>query len=287
MYYGPETIGVYGWANESGYDNWDQNRVYREWGYYFTVYYANPSNQVSGYCGITGTTRWQDDGPTGGPYVRSVCMHSDHDSQEDVYPVTCQRYLAALAAAVALGIAAVAIASLSDGGEPATATPSSSLTALDGMSEAMSKPETALSSVPARVARQVAHTNGTAKSVRRLLASVGDAQTSFYMWPGGGESVCYTSTGAGGGGCFAKFIGPFNITIADRHLLGTGDSLQVSGPVRADVVGVEVVVDGKSHPALVRNQVAFFEAPDPSSLPDDVERVTVTLEDGTKEDVRL
>lgn len=189
--------------------------------------------------------------------------------------------LAALALAVGAAITVVLW-----GTDDQTATATAQEGAIHGMS-AMTKPETRMLTVPALVSRLPGDMAARPGTVRRLLSGVGKSRFSLYAWPGAnGESVCYVSTGAGGG-CFAEFLGPFNISITDFDQLGSGAPIIVSGPVRDDVVGVEIVVEGRSYQALVRNNVAFLELPDATSQPSDVERVTVTLNDGTTEDVRL
>lgn len=168
--------------------------------------------------------------------------------------------------------------------ESATATPPQG--AVHSMS-AMSSPETRLIDVPTLVKRLPGDMAARPGTVRRLASGLGKSGFSLYAWPGAnGESVCYVSSSAGGG-CFPEFRGPFNISITDFDRLGSGKPLTVSGPVRDGVVGIEVIVNGKPYEALVNNNVAFLEVPDPTALPSDIERVTATLEDGTKEPVRL
>jgi hypothetical protein len=123
-------------------------------------------------------------------------------------------------------------------------------------------------------------------SVHELMSNVGTSGFSLYAWKGEGESVCYVSTRAGGG-CFAKFLGPFNVSITDFDRLGSGAPVTVSGPVRDDVVGIDVVAGGKTYHALVQSNAAFFEVPDASALPGEIEQITARLRDGTTEDVRL
>jgi len=188
-------------------------------------------------------------------------------------------------ASLALAVGAVlTVVSWGTDEQSATAKPSEG--AVHGMS-AMNKATTRVVATPALVSRLPGEMAARPGTVHRLLSGVGKSRFSLYAWPGAnGESVCYVSTGAGGG-CFAEFLGPFNISITDFDQLGSGAPLVVSGPVRDDVVGVEIIIEGQAYTALVRNNVAFFEAPDARSQPTDVERVTVMLKDGGTEDMRL
>lgn len=164
-----------------------------------------------------------------------------------------------------------------------SATANAPLRAIEGMS-ALSQAKTRMATVPDLARRVAPATPGT---VHRLLSNVGLSGFTLYAWrQPGSDSVCYVSTTAGGG-CFAEFIGPFNISVTDYDRLGSGAPVTVSGPVRDDVVAIEVVVDGVKHYAVVENNAAFFEVPDSTALPSDIDRVTAKLRNGKTENVRL
>lgn len=155
-----------------------------------------------------------------------------------------------------------------------------------GMS-ALRRAETIIPVTPQLVAGLPADMQASPGTVHRLVSGLGQGTFSLYAWRRGNtDRVCYVSTSAGGG-CFGKWLGPFNVSFTDRDRIGSGEPAVVSGLVRDDVVGVQIFVEGESYQAMVRNNVAFFELPDASLSPDAVERVTVTLTDGTTEDVRL
>lgn len=86
-YSGPEWYAIYGVANTSGWNYPQLNRVYRPAGYYFTIYYTDGST----YWGYK-RNFWDNPlvWPYAGGYAKSVCIHSDHDFTEPMYPVTCQ-----------------------------------------------------------------------------------------------------------------------------------------------------------------------------------------------------
>lgn len=157
------------------------------------------------------------------------------------------------------------------------------VSAVDGMS-AVRAADTAMAVTPALVNRLPNDMQAAPGTVHRLMA---EGKFTLYAWRrGASDGVCYVSTTAGGG-CFGKWIGPFNVSITDFDRIGSGQPAVVSGLVRDDVVGVHIVVDGKTYDARLQNNVAFFELPAASSAPDAVERVTVTLVDGSTERVRL
>lgn len=171
-------------------------------------------------------------------------------------------------------------------GGRAPATANAPVPAMQAMS-AMKRPQTRAVNVPALVTGLPNDMVARPGTVHELLSSVGRTGNSFYAWRRGStEGVCYVSTRAGGG-CFDDFLGPFNASVTDFDRLGSGAPVVVSGPVRDDVIRVDVVVSGNTYQALIKNNVAFFELQDPEALPDAVERIIVTLADGTSEDVRL
>ena len=188
--------------------------------------------------------------------------------------------LASLAAVTGVALALIL---LSRGGHSATA--SGLVPAAQGMS-AVTDADTVVSGLPPVVKRLSVDIIPSPGSVHELMSNVGTSGFSLYAWRGEGESVCYVSTRAGGG-CFAKFLGPFNVSITDFDRLGSGAPVTVSGPVRDDVVGIDIVAGGNTYHALVRGNVAFFELPDATALPAEIEKITARLRDGTTEDVRL
>jgi hypothetical protein len=128
----------------------------------------------------------------------------------------------------------------------------------------------------------VAPTEGT---VRTLVSDAGANNVSIYAWPlGDGNRVCL-STSYGSGGCFNEFREGeyFNVTESDPDRVGAGIPLLVWGVVPDDVVGVTVMVLGKPHTALVRNNAVLFEMPD-STLPHSaIGSFVVQLADGTEQ----
>ena len=97
--------------------------------------------------------------------------------------------------------------------------------------------------------------------------NVGESRL-LYAWPGAnGESVCYVSNERRR--WLAELPGPLEISISDFDRLGSGAPLVVSGQLRTMCVGVEILIDGLAHQALVRNNVAFFEATDAKLQPAD------------------
>jgi hypothetical protein len=185
-------------------------------------------------------------------------------------------------AGVAVGVA-LSVALPESASEEAEA--NAPVPAMQGMS-AMNRAETLVSNLPTLVDRLPGDMSAKPGTVRQLFSS-STSNFTLYAWQAEkGDGVCYVSTRAGGG-CFARFLGPFNVSVTDFDRLGSGEPVIVSGPVRDDVVGVDVVADGKSYAATVENNVAFFQLPEASLLPSAVSRVTVRLSNGKTEDVRL
>jgi hypothetical protein len=188
-----------------------------------------------------------------------------------------------LAVALLTFLGVVTLLAFGNGGQRAAASKTAS--AINGMS-AMHRTDNLVREMPAAVERLPANMLPERGTVHKLVSDLGEHGFSLYAWRGEGGSVCYVSTSAGGG-CFAEFLGPFDISITDFDRLGSGAPVTVSGPVRDDVVGIEVMVAGKKYEALVENNVAFFELPDAEDLPSAIQGVTALLEDGTTENVRI
>jgi hypothetical protein len=145
----------------------------------------------------------------------------------------------------------------------------------------------ALHSIPAAAQGLPGDVAPTAGTVRALIANAGASNVSIYAWPlGDGNRVC-KSTSFGSGGCFNEFLEGeyFNVTESDRDRLGSGMPLLVWGVVPDEVVGVTVMVLGKPHAALVRNNAVLFEMPDNSLSYTAIGSFVVELADGTTQEI--
>ena len=152
---------------------------------------------------------------------------------------------------------------------------------------AMKRPDLVVAGTPALLERLPRGMEAAPGTVRKLVSGLGTMSFAVYVWPHGPSgSICMVST-HGGGGCLGRFWVPFDVSISDFDRLGSGQPVLVWGPVSDDVDAVTVVVAGRTHEAIVENNVAFYEFPDSSLLPADLQRVTVTLRDGTRQDIRV
>lgn len=130
----------------------------------------------------------------------------------------------------------------------------------------------ALANLPADVAPM-------AGTVRELAAGLGRGQIAVYAWPSGGGRICF-QTSLGSGGCQTDFFGDASLGVSDPDRVGAGLPAYVWGFVSDAVASVNVVVDGQSRPAAIRNNVAFLELAD-GEHPSVIERFTVNLKGGS------
>jgi hypothetical protein len=207
---------------------------------------------------------------------------------------TAKRLLVLAAIAILASVAIALGVAQARAGEPTTAMRSASSDE-PGSAVAASLPArasmsavangTALPSIPAAMQglpEDVAPTQGT---VRALVSDAGASDVSIYAWPlGDGNRVC-VSTSFGSGGCFNEFQKGeyFNVTESDPDRVGAGTPLLVWGVVADEVVGVTVMVLGKPHAALVRNNAVLFEMPDNSLSHSAIGSFVVQLADGAEQ----
>jgi hypothetical protein len=152
---------------------------------------------------------------------------------------------------------------------------------------ALKRSDLRVSRTPVLVERLPPGMDAAPGTVRKLVSDLGSMNFAVYVWPHGGSgSICMVST-HGGGGCLGRFWVPFDMSVSDFDRLGAGQPAVVWGPVSDDVARVTVTVAGHAHEAIVENNVAFYEFPDASLLPGDLQRVVVTLRDGSTQSIRV
>jgi hypothetical protein len=139
-----------------------------------------------------------------------------------------------------------------------------------------------VSSLPSAIGSVGADVAPAPGSVHLLFDADG---VSLYAWPYGSSRVCRLDTN-GNAGCIASFALPFSYTIADPDYLGKGSPTYVLGLVPDGVTSVDVVVDGKSQPAQVKNNVAYYRLEDASTYPDAIQAFEVTFADGTTQTIQ-
>jgi hypothetical protein len=101
---------------------------------------------------------------------------------------------------------------------------------------------------------------------RRLMGGTGGAG-DFYAVPTEGGKVCYTIS-LGPAGCHDSFAtGPLAWGEYDPDALGSGVPISVYGLARDDVVGVDVVVDGKRQRARLARNAFFYTLNDAAAHP--------------------
>ncbi|HEX7168595.1 MAG TPA: hypothetical protein VF230_16560 [Acidimicrobiales bacterium] len=130
----------------------------------------------------------------------------------------------------------------------------------------------AIANLPADVAPH----EGT---VRELVTGLGRGNIAVYAWPSADGRVCF-QTSLGSGGCQTNFFGDASLGVSDPDRVGAGLPAYVWGFVSDAVSSVNVVVDGKSRRASIRNNVAFLELAE-HEYPDVIEFFTVRLKGGT------
>lgn len=125
-----------------------------------------------------------------------------------------------------------------------------------------------------------------AGTVRALLSDVGLQHVSLYAWPqpGNANRVCM-QTSFGSGGCFATFSSGshFDVTVSDPDQVGAGLPVIVWGVVPDEVSGVDVMIAGEPHAALVSDNAVYYAVESGSATPDTIDAFVVHFRDGSNE----
>lgn len=135
-----------------------------------------------------------------------------------------------------------------------------------------------LTAIPSTLAKLPGDTAPKPGTVRELATGLGQGNMAVYAWPSGGDRICF-QTSLGSGGCQTEFFGDASLAVSDPDRVGAGLPAYVWGLVSDAVIGVNVVVAGTSHPAVIRNNVAFFEL-EGDAHPSAVKYFTVSLKGG-------
>ena len=193
------------------------------------------------------------------------------------------------ALALAVGTLAIAAWAFGSAGHESTATAAPALPVPSAASKmsALKNPGLIRSDVPAIAQRMGADIAPNAATVSTLVTDFSSAHLTVYAWQRGSSgSVCYVAP-AGGGGCFAQFRDPFDISFTDADGPGRGDPMLVWGPVSDDVTRIEITVGSTVYQAAIKNNIAVFQLPSGNMSDADVKAVTATLRNGDRIPIRI
>jgi len=134
------------------------------------------------------------------------------------------------------------------------------------------------SSLPVGLTKLPDATLPDSTAVHALLS---EGTYTAYAWIDGGRVCAQDSNG--NGGCLSQFVEPVAWNIGDPDELGSGAPLQVTGQVPDQVVGVDVIVNGVSHAAFIKNNALYYQLSDPTVYPDEIQGFVVRYSDGSSE----
>ena len=121
-----------------------------------------------------------------------------------------------------------------------------------------------------------------------LLAGQGNPQADLYVVPTSKSEVCYVLS-LGPATCVSVFSGTNAVgwTVSDPDAVGSGSPLMVYGIAPDSVGEVDVVVDGSSHPATLKNNAFFYQLANGSELPSAITAINVSYSDGASTTISL
>lgn len=190
-----------------------------------------------------------------------------------------------IALAITLGLTVGASVGIVSSQAQRAVTPSTAADALG----ALSSPRLATDVMPTAVASPAEDTVRRAgigapqlSETRALLAGVGSARATVYVFPTSTGHACFVATN-GPAECVRALndTQPIASIVFDPDKLGAGIPVSVVGLASDNVARVTITVNDTPYAATLRRNAFYFEASDPTLSPSAVQAIRVELKDGS------